>query len=137
MREDLDQALVKDFPNLYRDRNGNMRTTAMCWGFPNDGWEPLLREASAKIEALILAYPEDQRPNFRALQVKEKFGTLRFYIRGDSQMQAIANEAERKSSSVCEECGAPGVLREGSWIRTTCDEHCEGAPAFDRAKWWG
>ena len=43
MRKDLDDALVRDFPLTFRDRNGGTRVTCMCWGFPGDGWEPLIR----------------------------------------------------------------------------------------------
>ncbi len=39
MRQDLDAALVRDFPNLYRDRHGDTRDTRMCDGFScGDGW---------------------------------------------------------------------------------------------------
>jgi replicative DNA helicase Mcm len=55
----------------------------MCWGFPNDGWEPLIRECAAKIEAEIERLEKDNPEEFkkawekgyyRAAQVKEKFG---------------------------------------------------------------
>ena len=39
MKQELDEALCRDFPNLFRDRHGNMMTTCMCWGFEcGDGW---------------------------------------------------------------------------------------------------
>ena len=56
-------------------------------------------------------------------QVKEKYGGLRFYATPD--VVGIA-EVEERSLSVCEDCGAPGILREGGWIRTMCD-HCAAA----------
>ena len=53
--------------------------TCMSWGFEcMDGWFLLLRNLSLGLEALILAMPEEERKPFRAAQVKEKFGTLRF-----------------------------------------------------------
>jgi hypothetical protein len=35
---------------------------------------------STKLEADIAALPADEQPNYKASQVKEKFGTLRFYL---------------------------------------------------------
>src|SRR5271157_5985448 len=57
-------------------------------------------------------------------QVKEKFGGLRFYI--GSANEAIyerIDTAGEESFETCEQCGAPGMLREGGWLKTLCDEH--------------
>lgn len=126
MKQELDDALVKDFPNLYQDRNASYSQTCMCWGFPGDGWEPLIRELSAKLEKLILEIPEDKRKSYKAFQVKEKFGTLRFYMCASTkEMEALIDEAESKSETICEGCGAKAETREfGGWLRTTCDA-CE------------
>lgn len=53
MKRELDEALCKDFPLLFRDRSGNMSRTCMCWGFPGNGWEPLIRELAEKLEPQI------------------------------------------------------------------------------------
>lgn len=124
MDKELDQKLCADFPNLFGDRNASMRVTAMCWGFPGNGWEKIIREAAEKLEPLIVAYkkefPGDDAP--RASQIKEKFGTLRFYLsHGTDEMFDIANEAEEKSAEVCEHCGEKGELRQGGWLLTLCD----------------
>jgi len=51
MKKELDEKLVKDFPNLYCDRYGDMRYSAMVWGFDHlNGWEPTIRELSEKLE---------------------------------------------------------------------------------------
>ena len=61
-----------------------------------------------------------------AVQVKEKFGTLRFSVSGGSaQDDAYITFAEYFSGRVCEECGAPGKRRGGGWVRTLCDVHAE------------
>lgn len=117
MKKELDEALVRDFPNLYRDRHGDMRRTCMVWGFPGDGWEPLIRRLSEKLEPL----------GVRAVQVKEKFGGLRFYIdNGSPEAYQAIREAEEESLQTCETCGKPGVPREGGWTLTLCDQHAEG-----------
>jgi hypothetical protein len=123
MREELDDALCRDFPNLYKDRHASMRETCMCWGFDvGEGWEPLIRRASEKLEALILALPEEARAKVCASQVKEKFGTLRFYMTSETpEMSAVIREAEKASGETCEKCGQPGELRSGGWWVTLCD----------------
>jgi hypothetical protein len=123
MSPDKDKALVQDCPNLYQDRHKPMSETCMCWGFEcGDGWEPLIRELSVKLEALIVALPEAEHGNYRAMQVKEKFGTLRFYMSSSTdEMEALINEAEEKSAITCEECGQAGSMRGGSWLSTRCD----------------
>lgn len=63
-------------------------------------------------------------PQVVADQVKEKFGTLRFYYHGgDSKIDGMVRMAESMSACTCETCGAPGVLRSGGWLQTLCDTH--------------
>ena len=39
MRKELDEALCAKYPLIFKDRNADMRTTAMCWGLEcGDGW---------------------------------------------------------------------------------------------------
>lgn len=60
-----------------------------------------------------------------ASQIKEKFGTLRVYMTHYlPEMEEAISEAERLSAITCEDCGQPGELRQGGWLRTLCDE-CE------------
>lgn len=57
-------------------------------------------------------------------QVKEKFGTLRFYYTGgDDQIRGMVSMAESMSGVMCEECGAPGTTGGRGWISTLCDTH--------------
>jgi hypothetical protein len=61
-----------------------------------------------------------------AVQVKEKYGTLRFYYDGgDRYIDGLANMAESMSAVTCEECGSPGKTLGGGWIRTLCKIHAE------------
>jgi hypothetical protein len=58
-----------------------------------------------------------------AMQVKEKFGGLRFYTNGTSdEIHKLISEYESKSYATCEDCGKPGKSRGSGWIRTLCDE---------------
>ncbi len=111
MREELQEALYRDFPDLYANR---ILETCMCWGFDcGDGWEPLIRRLSEKLSKI---------DGVRAEQVKEKFGTLRFYLDYEVEgAQDLIDEAEEESARTCEQCGQPGKLRGGGWMVTLCD----------------
>ena len=65
MREELDKALCKDFPLCFSDRNGDMKDTAMCWGFEClDGWEPSIRKTAEKLEPLLKTAKETDPDGF-------------------------------------------------------------------------
>lgn len=56
-----------------------------------------------------------------AVQVKEKFGTLRFYYDGgDDYIRGLASMAEAMSARTCESCGNPATQTHGGWIKTIC-----------------
>ena len=59
-------------------------------------------------------------------QVKEKYGTLRFYTGGATdKMYEIIRQYERVSAVTCEVCGEVGQIRPGGWVATLCDTHYE------------
>jgi hypothetical protein len=107
-----------------------MKETLMCWGFEcGDGWYQILDSLCANIQHHI----DWQNKNHEkhpvveqviAVQIKEKFGGLRFYYDGgDEKIQGMVRMAESWAAHTCEECGAPGKMRNGGWIRTLCDHH--------------
>jgi hypothetical protein len=66
----------------------------------------------------------DSIPQVTLDQVKEKFGTLRFYYSGgDDYISGLVSMAESMSGVTCEECGKPGTSTSGGWIKTVCPEH--------------
>jgi hypothetical protein len=68
---------------------------------------------------------EEVVPQVTLDQVKEKFGTLRFYYTGgDDYIRGMVTMAEAMSGTTCEECGNPGERRGGGWVHTFC-EPCE------------
>jgi len=135
MDKELDDRLVEEFPNLYRNRYGDPMYTCMVWGFPGNGWFQLIYDLSAKLEKLILQIPEPERELYCAAQCKEKFGGLRFYMDGATdEMQALIREAENLSWHICEECGAKGERRGGGWIKVLCDEHAKPKPVSGAPK---
>jgi len=187
MKKELDEKLCADYPKLFVDRHGDMRTTCMVWGFEcGDGWYNIIDQLCGNIQhhldwkekniasaikhnnmidslqagddTLFLAsygtynadYVETCREDFgpaklreipeavhqvTVTQVKEKFGTLRFYYSGgDDAISGMVRMAESMSSVTCEECGTPGRRRGGGWVRTLCDTHAEARGIFTTAE---
>lgn len=60
-----------------------------------------------------------------AIQVKEKFGTLRFYYSGgDDFVRGVVRMAESMSARMCEVCGVPATSDPNNgWAHTVCEEH--------------
>jgi hypothetical protein len=176
MRQELDEELCRKYPKIFKDRNGDMKETLMCWGFEcGDGWYEIINNLCSNIQHHLdwqhknretaIAYNQmisdakagdwtrfnewykgvkiDSREQYKertlngefqdvpdlinqvvAVQIKEKFGTLRFYYNGgDKNISGMVRMAESMSAVTCEECGSPGKQRSGGWIRTLCDHH--------------
>lgn len=127
MRKELDDLLVSKYPLLYANRHKDCRVTCMYWGFEcGDGWFDLIDRLSSKLERIL----EDQKASGvseedlpKADQVKEKMGSLRYYLTyGTDEMYDIINEAERESENTCESCGKPGTMRNTGWITVRCED---------------
>jgi hypothetical protein len=118
MRAEHEHTLREAFPSLY----GGL-SYIEC----GDGWYTLLSDLGRALDGIPV----------RALQVKEKFGTLRVYCSEEKELSqdtrtfvaSAVREAERASSITCEECGSPGSMVRGSWWRTLC-MICEQATRF-------
>lgn len=120
MLKDKEDLLYSAYPLLFRDCPGYLIDRGMAC---STGWYEIIDRMAAKLEQILEVLPEDQR--FRAVQVKEKFGGLRFYTDGklpDAAIEIIG-QACREADKTCEDCGEPGILRESRpWIRTLCDK---------------
>jgi hypothetical protein len=134
MKEELDRKLCEKYPLIFADRNKSMMETCMCWGFEHgDGWYQIIDSLCANIQHHIdwnnknfeKGYTQyKQVPQVVAQQVKEKFGTLRFYYNGgDDVIDGMVRMAESWSAVACEECGAPGTQNSQGWIKTLCETH--------------
>jgi hypothetical protein len=101
----------------------------MCFGFEvSDGWYNIIDMMCSNIQHHIDWKNRDGIvvKQVVAVQVKEKFGSLRFYYEGgDETIDGIVTMAESMSGVTCEQCGSPGVQRGSSWIKTLCDKHHE------------
>jgi hypothetical protein len=115
MKKELTKVLIEQFPLLYRGVDMSIQENLMPFGFEcGDGWFSLIYSLSMDLSL--------KWPDVYAVQVKEKFGTLRFYVGGcsDEAFKRI-NEAESQSGRTCEICGIPGKLHStGHWLKTLC-----------------
>jgi hypothetical protein len=86
---------------------------------PGPGWYDAIDELCTKIETYCA---EAGRDLPIVGQVKEKFGGLRFYVSSaDDTIYEFISEAERTCDCTCENCGAPGTLRQSGWWKVLCD----------------
>jgi hypothetical protein len=116
MKAELQQKIFEKYPKIFGDRTKPMTETCMCWGLDvGDGWYNIIYTLC---EALTYTYTtsievdeEDGKrlgikpyksevgdsyyftvepPQVIATQVKEKYGTLRFYYRFDLDEKIIS-----------------------------------------------
>lgn len=127
MNRENDEYLCKVYPKMMVNRTAPVTETCMCWGFEcGDGWFQILNQLMNNIQHHIDWKNKDGEvvPQVVLDQVKEKFGTLRFYYTGgDDYISGLVTMAESMSGVTCEECGKPGTSTSGGWIRTVCVEH--------------
>lgn len=109
-----EEELDRDFPKLYRD--------CYCGIWVPTGWQALVRELSSKLEPICADQPE-----LYAVQVKEKFGGLRFYMSEVNETaELLIRHAEELSLKACTECGNPSELfTHGGWRFNLCQKHKE------------
>jgi hypothetical protein len=162
MKAELQQKIFEKYPKIFGDRTKSMTETCMCWGLEvGDGWYNII---DTLCEALTYTYnisiPVDEEdgkrlgvkpytdhtgetsyfftiepPQIIATQVKEKYGTLRFYHRSEYNekitylletnkypdlqeiidryytfVDGIIHYAETASGRTCEVTGQPGEL---------------------------
>ena len=127
MNENLDELLCQRYPKMMVNRDKSMMETCMCWGFEcGDGWFNILDQLMGSIQHHIdwKNKKEEVVAQVTLNQVKEKFGTLRFYYSGgDDYIDGLVTMAESMSGVTCEECGLPGTQTQGGWIKTACAAH--------------
>ena len=146
MRDGLQAELFRRYPNAFR-KPGKRRITLELMDCAEefvrddtapidergiecgDGWFVIIDRLSCALEKEIelhISRGVDNTHWPRVAQIKEKLGGLRFYVNGQisdqlrSQiLQAVDDVGE--SYRTCEQCGAVGKPRDGSWKHTYCD----------------
>ncbi len=120
MKKELQDKLFEKYPKIFVQRKLPMTETCMCWGVDcGDGWFWLIDMLCSQLQWDI---DKNGHPQIEAVQVKEKFGSLRFYVNGEDDTQhGMIRLAEYMSEYICEKCGATaGVTQTEGWIVTLC-----------------
>ena len=138
MKKELQDKIFNDFPELFKHKD-NLMASLMAFGIAtDDGWFDLIYNLCKDIKEYYGVVPDD----FYVVQVKEKFGALRFYITAaPKRVHDLIHAAECASFSICERCGAKNDYKKGDkkfrsfyrddlpWLQTLCDDcllkHCE------------
>ena len=112
--EQFEATLKKKYPLMFSKPYGGV-----CVG---KGWWNIIEMLCRQIDHWV-KYSEDIDPVV-ILQIKEKFGGLRFYYSGgDDVVYGMVRMAEVWAANTCEVCGTKGTIRTGGWVKTLCDEH--------------
>jgi len=101
------QKLIKDFPGFFDEM---ILPEFEC----GDGWFDLIYGLCSKIKEIY--------PGVKVVQVKEKFGGLRFYIeKAPAVIYDFIDDAEKESEGICEICGKSGqICSHNNWLGVRC-----------------
>lgn len=119
MRNELANKLIQKYYDMFHEDSRGEQKPTMHRNiiYCSDGWYDILERLCEDVYAM--------RP--KVMQIKEKFGTLRFYASFPSdyaeQGWERIRQAEQESAEICEICGEPGELRIiDGWRDTLCDK---------------
>jgi len=104
------EKLLKKYPHIFGDN-----FYFECEG----GWFSVIDKMCFQITEYLQKNPSVEKVT--ALQLKEKFGTMRFYyFGGDEFIEFIVSEAEINSGETCELSGGDGELHrdDGGYLKT-------------------
>jgi len=138
MKQVLQDKLFKNHCRIFQQKDLPINQVTMrCSISIGDGWYNIIdalceniqhhldwHNAEGPFERTKNHLKKDHEPIMpvRAIQIKEKFGGLRFYYRGgDDYISGLVAMAEVVSDWTCEECGNPGSQNKTGWIRTLCE----------------
>ena len=138
MDKKLVDKLAEKYPKLFQEYGKPPSESCMAWGCEcGNGWYNILDDLFnqlSKYDDIILT------------QVKEKFGTLRFYYRTEvwydngntvkltekeekiwnEIIRGVVSRCENESSQTCEKTGEYGFLhKKGAWLKTLSIEQGE------------
>jgi len=142
MREELEKQIREKYPKMFiketiTRRDGTPWERNVCWEMSvGDGWYDLINTLCGVIQNEIdndiiqhgyrvkrgEAKEEDAPQQTVVVQIKEKFGGLRFYCDHESPtVRGAIHMAESMSFRICESCGNPGKPDGEGWTTTKCE----------------
>lgn len=141
MKDELQKQLTEKYPEIFQVSDERRLLPFPMFGIEcGNGWYDILNALCFQIQQHIdwvnkqrqrllennshnIRIP-DEVPQVVIEQVKEKFGTLRFYVQGgDEYTNGMISMAEAMSAVTCEVCGNRGQMRGHGWFYTACDQH--------------
>ena len=116
MSPELQERIIALKPEWFR----NLINGVEC----RDGWYDLLVDLIGKLLKLEEEEP-DTFESFAVVQIKQKFGELRFYVEGDPEngmrrIHSLIGAYEYRSLSICEICGKPAKVQTMNYIQSLC-----------------
>jgi len=118
MNEHLEQYLKDKYPEIIPDK-----FHFEC----SDGWFLILNGAFQEMMSIKTMPRFKDVPYPQVMQIKEKFGSMRFYIaplEGGQEyydrIYTVVTMAEGLSFCTCESCGRPGFPRDQRWVKVYC-----------------
>ena len=86
-----------------------------------EGWRIAFGEQMCEeIREALIKY--DYLDKYRITQIKEKFGSLRWYDNGTpKEVHDIISKYEQLSETTCIQCGSPATLISKGWISPYCE----------------
>lgn len=135
MDRKLVNKLYKKYPKIFKQKDLPMSETCMCWGIDaGNGWYTLIDNLCSVIKnemknekSRAKFEKQKPKPQIEAVQVKEKFGELRFYTNYRNCFVAGAiSLATRLSVTICEFCGSTdSIVQTRGWIHSLCSKCLE------------
>jgi hypothetical protein len=115
----FDEDLFEIWPKLFKKDK--------CWNLSfGTGWYKIIEDLCNKISLVIDSLPEYEQEELYVVQIKEKFGGLRFYMSFyNKDIEDLIKEAEILCYKTCEFCGEPGEIKNKDnawWVKVRCDK---------------
>ena len=130
MKKELEKKLFEAYPKIFAQKDMRPQETCLCWGISTgNGWYKIIDKLCSKIQKYV---DSNEVKQVQTVQVKEKFGGLRFYVDGaPEEVYKYIYEAEGESLVTCEECGSKDRVKQSvaGWTSTLCHKCMEGRNA--------
>lgn len=107
--------LIKDYPKAL--------SRVRCGIYYPDGWGILINNLCSLVEQEINQLPPEQQEKVYVVQIKSKFGGLRYYLNSSTPyINGAVELAEALSFTTCEKCGNRGEGKQvGNWSVVLCE----------------
>jgi hypothetical protein len=120
------EELINKYPKIFKDYEGNPGRVNW-YGVPK-GWLDIVDELCGAMQNYIDSYTRYTKEGptkpeqVTCIQMKEKFGGLRFYTNGHNDfIEGMIMMAEYKCSNTCQDCGSKeDIGMTSGWISVFC-----------------